>query len=243
MAAEDASDNDALLGPPPATVGAAITAAQHAVYQNTVRDTWGWLWKDTLIRLVPFATAAGLYARFSDDGVRAIGLTSEHWARDVACGVLLGIPMAGSAIAFRSVVAPRYRLPTPADQTLQTLYYLALNAPVEEMFWRGTLQTAAIEGLRHVPRLRRAAPVLGWALTTAGFGVFHRLGNWSWRAIAGVTAAGGLFGVIYLVRPKDHSILLPTVIHGFATAGFLSWGDAVLHLRARRRNRHVAAGR
>ena len=73
------------------------------------------------------------------------------------------------------------------------------------------------------------AATLGWAATTAVFGLYHRLGNWNWRAVAGVTAAGGVFGLAYLLQPEPRSILLPTIIHGLATAGFLSWGDAALH--------------
>jgi hypothetical protein len=59
--------------------------------------------------------------------------------------------------------------------------------------------------------------------------MYHRLGNWSWRAIAGVTVAGGLFGGVFLATGKRRSLLLPTVMHGFMTAGFLSWGDVFLH--------------
>lgn len=203
--------------------------------RNTVADTWRWLWKDTAGRVLPFALAAAAYARFSRRGARGVGVTREELLRDVLVGNAVGIPAAAVAIAFRRWVAPGYRLPTPADQALQTAFYFGLNAPVEELFWRGTVQTLAVAGLRRVPMfgIRRAAAPLGWAAATAVFGAYHRLGGWSWRSIAGVTVAGGLFGALYL-RSRRRSLLPAIIVHGYMTAGFLSWGDLALHLLRRR---------
>lgn len=227
------------LPPDPTLQGQTSPAARARppVPMNTVRDTWAWLWKDTAGRVLPFALAAAAYGRFSGRGARGLGLTAEGWGRDVLVGSALGVPAAAAAIAFRRWVAPGYRLPTPADQAVQTAFYLGLNAPVEELFWRGTVQQLAIEGLRRVPWLRRGAPGLGWAATTAVFGAYHRLGNWSWRSIAGVTAAGALFGGAFLATRERRSLLPAIIIHGFMTAGFLSWGDLALHLLRRRRVR------
>ncbi len=98
------------------------------------------------------------------------------------------------------------------------------------------VQTLTISGLRRLRLRQRSATALGWALATTAFGMYHRLGNWSWSAVAGVTAAGGLFGAAFLATGKRRSLLLPTVMHGFMTAGFLSWGDVFLHrLTASRR--------
>jgi len=242
--------------------------------------TWKWLWKDTLGRVLPFAAAAAIYARLTGQGAAGIGLprsTMRQLARDTALGVAVGVPLTGLSIAFRGWVAPRYRLPTPADQALQTAFYLAVNAPAEELFWRGFLQTVAIRSLGRLRRwlwrktpggqARSGAPVpsanlpvqedaeddeetrpgrlaeeavdvaLGWALTTAVFGAYHRLGGWSWRSIAGVTAAGGVFGAVYLAQRQRRSLLPSIIIHGLATAGFLSWGDAALHVMGRLRQR------
>jgi membrane protease YdiL (CAAX protease family) len=208
------------------------------VPRNTVAETWRWLWKDTAFRLVPFAAATGVYAWQWGGGFAGVGLTAADWPRDLVLGTAIGLPLAGLAAAFRRAVAPGYRLPTPADQAFQTFFYLALNAPVEELFWRGMVQTVAIRGAEIVLGTGALAGGIGWAACTAVFGAYHRLGNWSWRSIAGVTAAGGVFGLSYLLQPAPQSIWLPTIIHGFATAGFLSWGDVILHRWARRR-RHV----
>ena len=205
------------------------------IIRNTVRDTWGWAWKDTATRVLPFFAAAGVYARLSGRGLEGIGITYEGWRREALIGIAVGIPLAGLAAAFRGWVAPGYRLPTNADQLAQTFFYFVINAPGEELFWRGTVQDVVVRGLERAPRLRKAAGLLGWALTTAVFGAYHRLGKWSWRSIAGVTFAGALFGALYQWPRGQRSILAPTIAHGFATAGFLSWADVYLYLRQRRR--------
>lgn len=227
--------------PPPAGAPAAMPATSSApVPRNTVADTWGWLWKDTVGRCLPFALGAAAYAKLSGAGPSAIGLTGIAMGRDVALGVALGIPMLAVAVAFRAWDAPRYRLPTAPDQALQTAFYFGVNAPAEELFWRGTVQTLAIKGISLLGPLAPVAAALGWAATTAVFGAYHRLGNWSWRSIAGVTVAGGAFGLLYLAAPGG-SILPVVIVHGFATAGYLSWGDAALHALKRLRMRRGPA--
>ncbi len=221
--------NALTLPPPPA-----LPPSPRAQRRNTVADTWRWMWKDSAGRILPFALAVVLYGRLNGAGARGLGLTRDGLLRDVIVGTLAGIPSAAIAIAFRRWVAPQYRLPTPADQALQTAFYLGLNAPVEELFWRGSVQSLTIAAVRRTPILRRAAAPIGWAVTTAAFGAYHRLGNWSWRSIAGVTAAGGLFGTLYL-RARRRSLLPAIIVHGYMTAGFLSWGDLALHLLRERR--------
>lgn len=205
------------------------------IQRNTVRDTWNWAWKDTAMRVFPFAVGAGAYAWLSGQGLEGIGITHEGWQRETLLGIAIGIPLAGLAAFFREKVAPGYRLPTDADQVAQTLFYFTVNAPGEELFWRGTVQDLAVRGLARVPRLRKLAGLIGWAATTAVFGAYHRLGNWSWRSIAGVTFAGAIFGALYQWPRGKRSILAPTIAHGFATAGFLSWADVYQYRRERRR--------
>lgn len=208
-----------------------------SVPRNTVADTWRWAWKDTTMRVLPFGVAAGVYARLSGCGLEGIGLTHKGWRSEVLTGIAVGIPLAGLAAVFRGWVAPGYRLPTNTDQLVQTLFYFAVNAPGEELFWRGAVQDVAVRLLKRTPRVGRFAGLVGWALTTAVFGAYHRLGKWSWRSIAGVTFAGAIFGALYQWprgRHAKRSILAATIAHGFATAGFLSWADVYLYLRQRR---------
>ena len=216
--------------PAPSTTPRAVRRQpRFQVPRSTARDTWGWLWKDTLGRVVPMTGVALLYAQLSGEGLAGVGLTSAHWKREMALGLAVGVPLAGIAAVFRGRVAPQYRLPTPLDQALQTAFYLAINAPGEELFWRGMVQTAATGAFTMVPVVRPLARTLGWAAATAGYGSYHRLGGWSWRSIAGVAAAGALFGWLYTGRLGNRSLVAPIIAHGFATAGFLSWGDVALH--------------
>ena len=120
----------------------------HSVKRNTVQDTWDWLWKDTLGRIAPFVAATAIYAKASGKGARGVGWTNEGWKQDLLFGIAAGIPLAGVAAFYRSRVAPGYRLPTPPDQMLQTAFYLGVNAPAEEVFWRGMVQSLTISGLR-----------------------------------------------------------------------------------------------
>ncbi len=225
-------DADNLLGqaPPEASLPAQLASPTTSPLprRSTAAESWRWIWKDTAFRLAPFAIAAAVYAKVSGAGLAGVGLTRDEMVREIKIGAALGLPMLGAAITFRAWDAPQYRLPTVADQALQSAFYFGLNAPIEEVFWRGTVQNLAIRGLKQIPRVERVATPLGWALTTAAFGAYHRLGNWRWRSIAGVTAAGGAFGATYLASRRG-SLVSTMVLHGFATAGFLSWGDAALH--------------
>lgn len=218
------------------TVEGAGAVPVPVVTRNTIRDTWGWLWKDTLGRVVPFYVATGIFAWRTGRGVKGMGLhlRPEDLARDALVGLAAGIPLTLIAAEYRRRLIPAYRLPTAADQLLQSAFYLVLNAPAEELFFRAMLQPTAIAGFSRVGLPRRAAVAAGYALATAMYGSYHRLGGWSWRAIAGVTAAGLLFGALFQWRPGRS--LWPSILaHAGATAGFLSWGDAYLHLWARRK--------
>ena len=197
---------------------------------NTPRDTWGWVWKDSLGRVAPLLLAAWAYERFTPWGKDDLGLRDAAPLTDLALGVVVGAPLSQIAIVFRRAVAPRFKLPTPADQAAQSAFYFLVNAPAEELFFRGVMQSLATRGLRKVPGLRRAAGPLGWAVASAVYGGYHRFGKWSWRSIAGVTAAGGLFGALFAL-PKRRSIWPAVIAHGFATAGFLSWADVALYRR------------
>jgi hypothetical protein len=223
--------------PAPHTMPMPPRTVAYVIARSTVRDSWAWLWKDTLGRVVPLTAGALLFAWVSDEGRRGMRPTTAGWLRDTLLGVAVGVPLAGVAALFRGWVAPSYRLPTVPDQAIQTTFYLAVNAPAEELFWRGTVQSLSQRLLERAPGMAPLAAPLGWAFATATYAGYHRLGGWSWRSIAGVAAAGAVFGALYQLRPRGRSLLAPTIAHGLVTAGFLSWGDAFLHWRMLR---HIA---
>jgi membrane protease YdiL (CAAX protease family) len=206
----------------------------HTIQRSLPRDTWGWIWPDVLIRLAPFWVISLIAAHFMG-GTAAIGLRAPigGWFPALLAGIALGLALMACAVYWRSRIAPRYRLPTHADQALQTFFYLIMNAPTEELFWRGVVQTLAIRALLGVGVPHTFGVILGVAAISALFGAYHRLGGYPWRFNIAAMLAGAVFGTLYVVLPGP-SIVVPTIVHGLMTAGYLSWGDAVLHWRSSR---------
>jgi membrane protease YdiL (CAAX protease family) len=204
-------------------------ATEVRIIRNHAHETWRWFWPDTLLRLVPFWAVALVAAHFMG-GLRAVGLVAppQGWLAALALGTGVGAVMLVLAIGWRCVVAPRYRLPTGPDQALQSVFYLILNAPAEEVFWRGTVQTLAIRGIFALGLGHAWSAILGVALIATIFGAYHRLGGYPWKFNIAAMLAGALFGVLYVVLPGP-SIVVPAIVHGLTTAGYLSWGDAALH--------------
>jgi uncharacterized protein len=212
------------------------------IVRNYPRETWRWFWPDVLIRLVPFWAVALVAMRFMG-GPAAIGLAAPGigWIAAIGLGLAIGVAMTVLAMLWRRIIAPGYRLPTLADQALQSFFYLILNAPTEEVFWRGVVQTLAIRGLLRLGMGSFPAILLGVAGISMIFGAYHRLGGYSWRFNIAAMLAGALFGLLYALLPGP-SIVVPAIVHGLTTAGFLSWGDAALFWRHMRRMRnHIAS--
>jgi membrane protease YdiL (CAAX protease family) len=207
---------------------------ESTIPRSLPRDTWRWVWQDTLIRLVPFWLVAGIAAHFMG-GWASVGLQAapQGWLAALALGVPSGLGMLVLAVIWRGRIAPRYRLPTHADQALQTFFYLVMNAPTEELFWRGALQTLAIRGLLALGLAHALGMIGGVAGVSVIFGAYHRLGNYPWRFNIAAMLAGAVFGTLFAVLPGP-SIVVPTIVHGLTTAGYLSWGDVALHWRKKR---------
>lgn len=207
------------------------------ITRSQPHETWRWFWPDVLTRLVPFWVVALVAARFMG-GPRAVGLAAppQGWLAALAVALPIGFVIMVLAILWRGVIAPQYRLPTHADQALQSTFYLILNAPTEEVFWRGTVQSLAIRGLIALGLAGGWAAALGIVAISVIFGAYHRLGGYPWRFNIAAMAAGALFGILYVALPGP-SIIIAAIVHGLTTAGYLSWGDAVLHRRRVRRLR------
>ena len=208
---------------------------QSALPLSTARATWPGLRALIVGMLAPFALVVWVYARFFGGGAAGVGLTRATLRRDLALGTAIGIPMAGAAALIKRWAAPSYRRHTIGDHALQTTFFMAINAPIEELFWRGMIQKLVIQGAERVLGPGTRATAAGWALTTLGFGAFHTIGgNWPWRAVIGATAGGGVFGLVYLLQPQPRSILPSILVHGFSGSGLFSWGDAFAQWSARR---------
>ena len=189
------------------------------LYRTTVADSWRWMRLDLLIRLIPLAIVPLVFSRLTATPLGSMGLTFSHAIRDLVVAVPLAIAGFVIAAAFAEYVARRSRrwfVPDARDLAVQSLYYLALNAPVEEWFFRGFLQGGLSRWWN--------SPAAAVVVTTAVFGAYHFLDRWGWRPVVGATAAGLGLGLIYLWQPQPPSLLTPTLVHAAITCGFLSIG-------------------
>lgn len=194
------------------------------VTRSTVASTWRWLWPDVLVRIVPMTVVPFLLLLFLHLPLSFLGLTLTDWPRQLLLGLLIGVGMAAFATTYRIlIVGPWFRWPTVSDHIVQALFYLLVNGPVEEFFFRGFLFSLVTWLTGWIG--------WGWLVSTAVYTLYHRLGKWSWRSVAGVGLAGILFSTLYSVQPEPRSLLLVVIVHGFTTWGFLSLGDEVMYRR------------
>lgn len=205
--------------------GADVSSIQSAhVARSTVATTWRWLWPDVLVRILPMTAIPFLFIAIFHLPLSFLGLTPGNWQLQLLLGLLIGIGMAAFATAYRMLaVGPWFRRPTLSDHFLQGFYYLCINGPIEELFFRGFLLAAIAQWTGWVG--------WGWLVSTAVYTLYHRLGKWSWRSIAGVGLAGIVFSTLYVIQPRPWSLLLVVLVHGFTTWGFLSLGDEVMYRR------------
>lgn len=186
-------------------------------------DSWRWMRLDLAIRLIPLTAAPLLFSALTRTSLSTFGLSFAHLGRDLAIGVPLALVGFVVAAAFAEYLARRNRrwfIPDSRDLALQTAYYVLLNAPVEEWFFRGFLQGGLNAWLK--------APVLAVGVATAVFGGYHFLDRWGWRPVVGATVAGLALGLIYVWQPAPASLLAPTIVHAGITCGFLGLGPFLL---------------
>ncbi len=179
---------------------------------------------DLLLRLVPLTLVPVLFGWLTRTPLRNFGLVVTHPLRDLLVAIPLSVAsfaIAASFGAYLSRRSGRRFVPTKPDLVVQSAYYLFLNAPVEEWFFRGFLQGGLARWWN--------APVLALLVATAVFGGYHFLDRWGWRPVAGATAAGLTLGLIYLLQPSPPSLLAPVLVHAAITCGFLSLGPYLIY--------------
>jgi membrane protease YdiL (CAAX protease family) len=183
---------------------------------------------DLLLRLVPLTLVPLLFGWLTGTPLRDFGLGATHPLRDLVVAIPLGLAAFAIAAAFAAYLSRRIGrlfVPTRSDLLVQSAYYLVLNAPVEEWFFRGFLQGSLARWWN--------APALALLAATAIFGGYHFLDRWGWRPVAGATAAGLTLGIIYLWQPSPPSLLAPVLVHAAITCGFLSLGPYLIYRRGR----------
>jgi membrane protease YdiL (CAAX protease family) len=189
------------------------------LYRTSIADSWRWMRLDLGIRLIPLTLAPLLVSAVTGTPLATFGLSFAHPERDLAIGLslaLLGFAVAAAFAEYLARRARRWFIPDSRDLALQIGYYILLNAPVEEWFFRGFLQGGLTAWLK--------TPALAVAIATALFGGYHFLDRWGWRPVLGATVAGLALGLIYLWQPNPPSLLAPTIVHAGITCGFLGLG-------------------
>src|SRR5579859_3824286 len=111
-----------------------VKSSQQVVY-TTVADSWRWMWPDILMRILPMAIVPFLYIAFFHLPVAFLGLTLHDVPQQITIGLIVGICMAAFSALYRMyIVGPWFRRPTSNDHLFQSVFYLFINAPVEELF-------------------------------------------------------------------------------------------------------------
>jgi len=181
------------------------------------------------MRIIPLATIPFLYIAIFHLPLAFLGLTLHNWPQQLVIGLVAGIMMACFAAAYRKfILSPGFHRPTLGDHALQGFYYLVINGPIEELFFRGFLLAAVTQWTGWIG--------WGWLVSTATYTLYHRLGKWNWRSVGGVGLAGLVFSFLYLAQPEPRSLLAVIIVHGFTTWGFLSLGDEIMYRRWKRKH-------
>jgi membrane protease YdiL (CAAX protease family) len=178
---------------------------------------------DLFVRLLPLMLAPLVVSWITNTPLTDFGLTLAHPLRDLLVAIPLGLAGFVVAAAFAAYLANRSRrlfVPDARDLTAQCAYYIVLNAPIEEWFFRGFLQGGLTRWL--------GTPALALLIATAVFGGYHFLDRWGWRPVVGATVAGFALGLVYLWQPAPASLLAPTIMHAAITCGFLGLGPYLL---------------
>src|SRR5258707_13080573 len=138
------------------------------VARSTVATTWRWLWPDVLMRILPLTAVPFIYIAVLRLPLSFLGLTLHNWQTQLLWGLLIGLGMAAFATTYRMlIVGPWFRRPTLNDHFLQSFFYLFINGPVEEFFFRGFLLAVVVQWTGWI--------ALGWQVRTAVYTAQHPL--------------------------------------------------------------------
>jgi membrane protease YdiL (CAAX protease family) len=186
-----------------------------------IPDSWAWMRPDLVFRLLPFAIAYAA-AWYLSAHAAWLGLSLGN------LGVQLAFAAVATPLSFAAAVAVqlwltrrRGSLAVPAnrgDAWFQAAFY-SLNGPLEEAFFRGVVQG----GLG----ILWSAPA-GFAIATAIYVVYHRLGRWSWQDTFATSLIGVPLGLAFWLLPGPPSLLGVSIAHVAATCGFLGPGPYLL---------------
>ena len=204
----------------PAAPGPSGSPADPVLQLTSPRESLAWIRPDVVTRLLPFTAAVAVAATVFRP--RWLGLSLGDARVQLAFGIAgLGAGFVGAALVQRRLTRRRgaVRVPAGADDAVLQGGYYVLNAAVEEAFFRGLLQG----GLGAL-----GLPVVGFALATAAYVGYHRLGRWPWPDVLATALVGVPAGLAFWLLPGPPSLLGVTLLHLGATCGFLGPGPYLL---------------
>jgi len=176
---------------------------------------------DIVIRLLPF-TAAFAIAYLASGRAGWLGLGTGRLSVQLGFAALAVPVMFAAAVAVQLWLTRRrgaLLVPAGADDAWFQAAFYALNGPIEEALFRGLMQG----GLS----VLWGAPV-GFAIATATYVLYHRLGRWTWPDTLATALVGIPLGLAYWLLPGPASLLGVSVAHVAATCGFLGPGPYLL---------------
>ncbi len=179
------------------------------------------MWPDVLVRLLPF-TVLYVVALLLSGQARWLGLAAGSLGPQLVFAAVAAPGLFAAAVTVQLYLTRRrgaLNVPAgPGDAWFQAAFY-ALNGPIEEAFFRGLVQ-GGLSVLWGAP--------LGFAIATAVYVVYHRLGRWSWPDTLATTLLGVPLGIAYWLLPGPPSLLGISLAHVAATCGFLGPGPFLL---------------
>jgi membrane protease YdiL (CAAX protease family) len=200
---------------------ATSTARRPALIPTRPADSLAWMGPDLRLRLLPLGGAV-LIVWLGGGRPSWLGLAAGRLDVQLAAGLGGGAALfLAAGLVQLALSGARGALRVPAsggDAALQGAYF-ALNAPVEEAFFRGLLQGGLTALL---------GPPVGLLAGTAGYVLYHRLGGWAWLDVAATALAGVPLALAFWLLPGPASLLGVSVAHVGATCGFLGPGPWLL---------------
>ena len=173
------------------------------------------------MRIAPFV-AIYVVAWIVSGHARWLGLETGDATAQLVFAAAVSPPMFAAAAAVQlRLTRRRGALSVPADArdvAFQAGFY-AVNGPVEEAVFRGLVQGGLGAAW---------SPPLGFAVATAAYVLYHRLGRWSWGETFATALVGVPLGLAFWLLPGPPSLLGVSIAHIAATCGFLGPGPYLL---------------
>ena len=115
-----------------------------ALPQRTMRDSLRWIGWDVPFRLIPFAAISLFWAYILANWTETLKLSWNLTGLDAALILGTGIPAFVACTLFRTRYWPIQNLASPRAHLIEDGYFFFFNAPAEELFFRGMLQSWAM---------------------------------------------------------------------------------------------------